>query len=63
MYGITKWLLPQVTTHGMEYPHNRGLRDIGYENIPMTRDVKLRLFVNIPFLTLSTRIFTWPGVR
>jgi len=40
-----------------------GLRDIGYENIPLTRDAELRLFVNIPLLTLSTRIFTWPGVR
>jgi len=40
-----------------------GLRDIAYENIPLTRDAKLRLFVNIPLLTLSTRIFTWPGVR
>jgi hypothetical protein len=53
MYGVTKWLLPQVTTHGMEYSHNQGLRDIGYENIPMTRDAKLRLFVNLPLLTLS----------
>jgi hypothetical protein len=48
---------------GMEYSHNWGLRDIGYDNIPMTRDAKLRLFVNIPLVTLSTRIFTWPGVR
>jgi hypothetical protein len=53
MYGVTKWLLPQVITHGMEYSHNQGLRDIGYENIPMTRDAKLRLFVNLPLLTLS----------
>jgi hypothetical protein len=45
-----------------EYSHNQGSRDIGYENIPMTRDAKLRLFVNIPLFTLSTKIFTWPGV-
>jgi hypothetical protein len=36
----------------MEYSHNQGSRDLGYENIPMTRDAKLRLFVNIPLLTL-----------